>query len=189
MQASPTVVEPLMQARCDQGRNHPSNKKQIGTIVGATIGGLVVLGIVGTIAWHMSVREIPLLTRMGMSSPFATRPARTLSRRDGARHVRRSQNGFTPPPIAPSHRSLPFSSFVSKADGSLGEHRPESNIDQVRPVTQDYVDLPYSPVTEHSSVPPTPNTITPLMTFPLSSSRPLDNALEYTPTRARYNWV
>jgi len=100
MLASPSVVEPLMQARCDQGRNHASSKKRIGTIVGATIGGLAVLGIVGTIAWHIFVREVPLLTRMGMSSPFTTiQPARTLSHRDGprgARHVRRSQNGFMP---------------------------------------------------------------------------------------------
>lgn len=167
--------------------------ERIGTIVGGIVGGLVglvVLGSVGAIVWHKFVRELPLLTRMGMagSSRKTTRPIRKSNvGRDvgGFQHGTRSRSVFAPPPIGPSRHNLPFSSFAPSARDADGqEHRFGTNMAQALSVSQtDHVDSPYSPVTEHSSAPPTPSTLTPLIRYPpsLTSSHPLDTALEYTP--------
>lgn len=151
---------------------------RIGAIIGGTVGGLVGLAILGTIACHVFIRDLPLLTRMGIASwSRTTRPGRRSSH--NAQHGRR-----TFPPTELSHQSLPYSFFTSvKSDGGR-EHHSGPNMAAIRPVSQaytDHMDLPYSPITEHSSAPPTPSTATPLMVYPPSPSRPLNSALEYTP--------
>jgi hypothetical protein len=167
-----------------------SNTGRIGAIVGGTVGGLVglvVLGAVGAVAWHTFIRDVPLLTRMGMAGPSrkTTQPGRG-SNSNNAQRERCSRSTFAPPHTEPSHQSLPYSLFFSslRIDDDGEERRLGSSTAQVRPISQvyvDHVDLPYSPITEHSSVPPTPSTATPLMVYPPSPSRPLDAALEYTP--------